>query len=51
MSERRLHLAEGLSLPLDTVTQLIGIIARRGGGKTYTAAVLTAALRASEDLF
>lgn len=35
-----LHIARGLDLPLDAVTQPIGIIARRGRGKTYTAKVI-----------
>jgi len=34
-----LHVAKGLSLPLDAVTQTFGILARKGAGKTYTAAV------------
>lgn len=36
---RELHVAKGLSLPLDAVTQTFGILARKGAGKTYTAAV------------
>lgn len=39
MAERRLRIAGGLSLPLDAVTQTFGILARKGAGKTYTAAV------------
>lgn len=35
-----LKLAEGLSLPLDTVTQSMALLARRGAGKTYTGSVL-----------
>lgn len=35
-----LHIARGLDLPVDAVTQPIGIIARRGRGKTYTAKVI-----------
>jgi hypothetical protein len=40
MPERRLNLAEGLSLPLDAVTETFAILAKRGVGKTYTGAVL-----------
>ena len=36
MSARALHLAEGLTLPLDTVTQTIAILAKRRAGKSYT---------------
>lgn len=39
MADRRLRIASGLSLPLDAVTQTFGILARKGAGKTYTAAV------------
>ena len=39
MSEKQLRIASGLSLPLDAVTQTFGILARKGAGKTYTAAV------------
>ena len=35
-----LRLSEGLSLPLDAATETFGILARRGAGKTYAAAVL-----------
>jgi hypothetical protein len=35
-----LKLAEDLSLPIDTVTQSMAILARRGAGKTYTGSVL-----------
>lgn len=35
-----LRIARDLALPLDAVTQAIGILARRGAGKTYTATVL-----------
>ena len=40
--ERTLQIGEGLSLmvPLDVATQAIGIVAARGAGKTYCAAVL-----------
>ncbi len=34
-----LRIAPGLNLPLDAVTQIIGIVARRGAGKTHTAVV------------
>lgn len=37
---RTLTLAEDLELPLDAVTQTFAILAKRGSGKTYTAAVL-----------
>jgi uncharacterized membrane protein len=36
----RLRIADGLALPADAVTQTFGILAKRGMGKTYTAAVL-----------
>ena len=36
-----LRIADNLSLPLEAVTQTFGILAKRGSGKTYTAAVLT----------
>jgi len=39
-AEPRLHLAEGLDLPLEAVTETFAILAKRGSGKTYTAAVL-----------
>lgn len=35
-----LRVASNLVLPLDTVTQAIAILARKGAGKTYTASVL-----------
>lgn len=35
-----LRISPTLELPLDAVTQAIGILARRGAGKTYTASVL-----------
>lgn len=35
-----LHLGDGFTLPLDAVTQTFGILAVRGAGKTYTAAVM-----------
>ncbi len=37
---RTLHIADGLALPLDAVTQTFAILATRGSGKTYTAMVL-----------
>lgn len=37
--ETRLRLADDLELPLEAVTQTIGILAKRGVGKTYTGAV------------
>jgi uncharacterized protein len=42
---KRLHLAENLSLPLEAVTQAIGILAKRRAGKSY------AARRFTEQLF
>lgn len=35
-----LHIAPGLTLPLDLVTQTVAVLAKRGAGKTYTASVL-----------
>ncbi len=35
-----LRISEDLSLPLEAVTQTFGILAKRGVGKTYTAAVM-----------
>ncbi len=35
-----LKIAQGMTLPTDAVTQVFGIIARRGRGKTYTASVM-----------
>jgi|FLYK01.1.fsa_nt_gi hypothetical protein len=32
----KLHIAQGLALPLSAVTEVFGILARRGAGKTYT---------------
>jgi hypothetical protein len=40
MGETLLKIAEGLSLPLDLATQSVGVVAQRGAGKTYLAAVL-----------
>lgn len=37
MTQRTLHLAPHLSLPLDAVTQTIGILAKRRAGKSYLA--------------
>lgn len=34
---RSLHIARGFTLPLDTVTQTLAILARKGSGKTFTA--------------
>jgi DNA helicase HerA-like ATPase len=34
---KTLKLAEGVSLPIDAVTQAIGIVAKRRVGKSYTA--------------
>lgn len=45
MSELSLRLSENLALPLDAVTQTFAILAKRGVGKTYTAAVLVEELR------
>lgn len=38
--EGGLHIADGLSLPLDAVTETVAILARRGSGKTYGACVM-----------
>jgi hypothetical protein len=35
-----LHLSKDLSLPVEAVTQTFAILAKRGAGKTYTAAVM-----------
>lgn len=35
----KLRIADNLTLPLDAVTQTFGVLAKRGVGKTYTAAV------------
>lgn len=35
-----LRVAEGLPLPLDTITETIGVLAKKGAGKTHTAVVL-----------
>jgi hypothetical protein len=35
-----LRIAEGLQLPLDLATQSVGVVAQRGAGKTYLAAVI-----------
>ena len=35
-----LHLAKDLRLPVEAVTQTVAILAKRGAGKTYTAAVM-----------
>jgi Helicase HerA, central domain len=42
---KHLHLSNELSLPLETVTQAIGILAKRRAGKSY------AARRFGEQLF
>jgi uncharacterized protein len=36
----KLKIADDLALPLEAVTQTFGILAKKGAGKTYTAAVL-----------
>ncbi len=36
----QLHVAKDFALPIDLVTQTIGVLAKRGAGKSYTAAVL-----------
>jgi len=38
---KRIHIAGGLSLPLEAATQTFAILAKRGVGKTYTSAVIT----------
>lgn len=35
-----LHIARGFHLPLDVVTEAVGIVATRGAGKSFTSAVL-----------
>ncbi len=40
MTARPIHLADGLALPLDAVTQTFGMIGRKGAGKTYLATML-----------
>jgi hypothetical protein len=42
-----LHLARGLTLPVEMVTQTAAILAKRGAGKTHTAVVLTEELLAA----
>jgi hypothetical protein len=37
---KHLEIAEGLRLPLETVTETISLLAKRGAGKTYTASVV-----------
>lgn len=37
---KKLDLGVGVSLPLDTVTDTIGILAIKGAGKTHTSMVL-----------
>jgi hypothetical protein len=32
----KLHLSKDVSLPVDTVTQSIAVLARKGSGKSYT---------------
>ncbi len=40
MSQKTLKVSSNLSLPFEMVTQTIGILAKRGVGKTYTASVI-----------
>jgi hypothetical protein len=40
MTERKLHISSTLSLPLSAVTETFAVLAKRGMGKTYTAAVM-----------
>ena len=40
MTQRTLHLAKNLTLPLDAVTQTFAIFGKRGSGKTNGATVL-----------
>jgi uncharacterized protein len=40
VTARRLHVAPDLALPLDAVTQTFALLAKRGAGKTYTAAII-----------
>lgn len=37
---KHLEIADGLRLPLETVTETISLLAKRGAGKTYTSSVL-----------
>jgi uncharacterized protein DUF87 len=45
---KQLHLAHGFHLPLDAVTQSIGILAKRRAGKSYTARRITEQLMAAK---
>ena len=47
--ESKLKISDQLALPLDAVTQTFAILAKRGAGKTYTAAVLAEELLAAEQ--
>jgi hypothetical protein len=49
MPEAELHLAPGLPLPLDAVTETFLILGTRGFGKTSTATVLVAWDKLSGD--
>jgi len=40
MTNAKLHIAPGLTLPVDAVTQTFAFLAKRGAGKTYTASVV-----------
>ena len=42
-----LQIGPGLELPLEAVTETFAILAKRGSGKTYTAAVLVEELHAA----
>lgn len=44
-----LHIATNLSLPLDTVTQALGILAKRRAGKSYTARRIVEQLYAAKQ--
>lgn len=39
-NSKGLHIAKGVYLPLDAITQTFGLLARKGGGKTYAASKL-----------
>lgn len=40
MADRRLRISRDLALPLETVTESLAILAKKGAGKTYTASAL-----------
>lgn len=48
---KRLLIAAELSLPIDVVTEAIGMLGRRGGGKTYAAQLLAELMHAAGAQF